>query len=275
MKRVLIGSLSKVLSLVVLTSSIAFSSCEKEKNVDSLPDNFTYTVDDHQKPPVNNNTFSVLIDFESFDVPTDSFLNGSVRSGKFVLGELTFTNDYDTTYSSWSGFACSNIKDSTTAGYGNQYASYAGSGANNSSNYMVYYPGFSGVHAIKFSTPRIIDSIKVTNSTYSALSMKIGDAFTKRFGGVSYTDQDSFMLTIKAYGASGNYLNKKIDFFLADYRASSSNLDYIVKAWININLSSLGSLSELRFDFTSSDNGQFGMNTPSYFCLDNISYKKN
>ena len=61
-----------------------------------------------------------------------------------------------------------------------------------------------------------------------------------------------------------------VDFYLADYRYADSSQDYIVNAWEYIDLSSLGSVDELSFSLSSSDNGSFGMNTPNYFAIDNI-----
>jgi hypothetical protein len=39
-------------------------------------------------------------------------------------------------------------------------------------------------------------------------------------------------------------------------------------------LSPLGSVAEIVFDMQSSDSGMYGMNTPSYFCFDNLAIKK-
>ena len=38
-----------------------------------------------------------------------------------------------------------------------------------------------------------------------------------------------------------------------------------------MDLSSLGEVSSIEFVLTSSDNGEWGMNTPTYFCLDGLS----
>ncbi|HKK78414.1 MAG TPA: DUF4465 domain-containing protein, partial [Phaeodactylibacter sp.] len=44
----------------------------------------------------------------------------------------------------------------------------------------------------------------------------------------------------------------------------------IVEDWTYLELSSLGNADSLLFTLSSTDNGQFGMNTPAYFCIDNI-----
>jgi len=70
------------------------------------------------------------------------------------------------------------MTDTITAGWGNQYSSVTGSGANNSATYGVYYPQGS----ITSNGWLVFDSIKLTNTTYAALSMRDGDAFAKKFG---------------------------------------------------------------------------------------------
>ena len=62
-----------------------------------------------------------------------------------------------------------------------------------------------------------------------------------------------------------------INVYLADYQFSDNSLDYIIKDWTWVDLTSLGASDSLSFSLSSSDNGMFGMNTPAYFCLDNFS----
>jgi len=66
---------------------------------------------------------------------------------------------------------------------------------------------------------------------------------------------------------------KSIEFYLADYRFDDNSKDYIVQNWTNLDLSSLGKVNKLAFRFSSTDNGSWGMNTPSYVCLDNLKYE--
>jgi len=109
----------------------------------------------------------------------------------------------------------------------------------------------------------------VTNNAYAYYSMRDGDAFAKKFGGPSGNDPDFFLLTIKKY-RNGVLGPDSVDFYLADYRFADNSRDYIVKEWTFVNLSSLGEVDSLLFTLTSSDVGVFGMNTPAYFCIDQI-----
>lgn len=99
--------------------------------------------------------------------------------------------------------------------------------------------------------------------------MRDGDSFAKQFGGATGNDEDSLVLTIKKY-LNGSLSTEKVDFYLADFRFSDNTQDYIVDEWTYVDLSSLGQADSLSFTLSSSDNGQFGMNTPAYFCIDEV-----
>ncbi|MFM2394155.1 MAG: hypothetical protein RLZZ546_2137, partial [Bacteroidota bacterium] len=116
----------------------------------------------------------------------------------------------------------------------------------------------------------VINGLYITNSTYAALSMKNGDAFSKAFGGITGKDPDFFLLTIKKWN-DGILQKDSINFYLADYRFSDDSKDYIIDKWTYLDLSALGRVDSLQFSLSSSDNGAFGMNTPSYFCIDEVS----
>jgi len=226
------------------------------------------------------NSNAQTADFENLILSPESYWDGSDLSGlhnngefysEFTSSDCIFPNLYDTTWGApgyWlGGFAYSNMTDTITSGVGNQYSARAGSGEN-SSNYVVSQNNSSikinniaGYNAITLS---------VNNSTYAYNSMRDGDAFAKKFGGPTGDDPDWFKLTIKAY-SSGNYLDS-LDFYLADFRFSNNSLDYIIKDWSNITLPPTSNpIDSVYFELSSSDTGTWGMNTPGFFCIDNIS----
>lgn len=213
-----------------------------------------------------------VVDFESLTIPSSGYENGQNLSGGFILPPLFFENNYDTAFSSWSGFAYSNQQDSTTAGYLAQYASRAGKGALGSSNYAVSFINYlTGTSVIRNQNLNMkINGFYITNNTYAALDMKNGSTYSKQFGGVSGNDSDYFILKIKNY-LHGQVLDT-LDFYLADYRFSNNSQDYIVNDWLYVDVSNFDFTDSLVFSLVSSDNGQFGMNTPAYFCIDEISY---
>jgi hypothetical protein len=61
-----------------------------------------------------------------------------------------------------------------------------------------------------------------------------------------------------------------VEFYLADFRFTDNSKDYIIKEWKWVDLTSLGNVDSLVFAMSSSDVGQYGMNTPAYFCIDDL-----
>jgi len=205
-----------------------------------------------------------------------AYWNGSDGSGGFISGDVWFTNQYTSGF--WSGWAYSNTKDTTTPGPTNQYSAITGGGVNGSSNYgIAYISSWTGDHAQLYfginsgNYAQQVAGAYITNTTYAYLSMKNGDQFAKKFGGEDGTDPDWFKLTI--YGLDSNYermSDNYVEFYLADYRFDDPSQDYIVDEWVWVDLSSLGPVYSLEFDLSSSDVGAYGMNTPAYFAMDNL-----
>ena len=205
--------------------------------------------------------------FEDIILPPDSIYNGSDGSGGFYSGEIWFPNEFNAEYNVWSGFAVSNMKDTITSGYGNQYSAITGMGAENSENYGVIY--CSGELTLEFEEPVKIEGFYITNSVYAYLDMLNGSGFTKKFGGMNGNDPDYFKLLLSGTDADGQK-TEVVEFFLADFRSDSSQEDYIVRKWLWLDLTSLGIVKEIHFSMESSDTGDWGMNTPAYFCIDSF-----
>lgn len=220
---------------------------------------------------VSASTFAQTVStFENLPLEPDSFWNGSDLSGGFVNGNTFFRNDYDATFQTWSGFAYSNIKDSTTSGFGNQYSAITASGFSGSSNYAVAMD-YDNVTASfsPFAEQTYVEGFYVTNNTYAYLSMRDGDLFAKKFGGVDGNEPDWFKLTVNGW-LNGVQKEQEVEFYLADFRFSDNSQDYIVRDWQWVNLLPLGPVDSIRFSLSSSDVGSWGMNTPGYFCIDNF-----
>ena len=203
-------------------------------------------------------------------VALESADNGSSGSGGFSSGPVFLNNDYNPTWGSWSGWSVSNSTDVTTPGHLNQYSAISGGGALDSSTYFVASAyGFPALPRITVSEGFSFESLMVTNTTYATLSMQEGDTFAKKFGGETGDDADYFLLTIEGFDSSDSSVGT-VDFYLADYRFSDNDQDYLVSDWSLVDVSSLSSASSLVFSLSSSDVGDFGMNTPAYFALDQL-----
>lgn len=212
----------------------------------------------------------VIADFENFNIPLDTFNNGQMASGGFESGGVILSNSYDQTWDAWSGFSISTMRDTLSAGFTNQYSSIVGGGVNGSDAYATSFVlGQSIIKTNGVSKGGVVNGCYLTNATYTFLSMRDGDMFAKKFGGISGDDPDFFKVIIKKY-KNGILGPDSIEFFLADYRFDNSDEDYLIDEWTFVDLSSLGEVDSLSFTLKSSDNGSFGMNTPAYFCIDNI-----
>ncbi len=173
----------------------------------------------------------------------------------------------------WGGFTYSDVNDTTTAGFGNQFAVYGdGKDRSGSGVYGIgYIDAWNGINpTVSFASAVAVNGFYVNNTTYAALDMLTGSSFSKKFGGVSGNDEDWFKLTVQGFDAGSSSLGS-VDFYLADYRFADNGQDYILNDWTFVDLSGLGSdVSSLKFSLSSSDTGGLGMNTPSYFAIDDM-----
>lgn len=217
-----------------------------------------------------------LVNFENLVLPSaESFYNGSDGAGGFTSMGINFSNDYNQTGNYWSGFVYSNTTDITTPGFANQYSAFAGSGADASEKYAICYP----TGKITFPTIGKPQSVKLTNTTYAGISMRDGDTFGKVFGSANDAQgqpdgtngEDFFKLIIYGLNAEDDTVST-IEVFLADFRFVDDNLDFILNTWSTVDLTSLGDVVAMQFGLVSSDIGGFGMNTPAYFAMDDLSF---
>lgn len=228
----------------------------------------------------NREQETIVADFENLHLGSDSYWNGSDGSGMFTSGKIRFPNSFNPDWGSWSGWAYSNMANDSTPGFSNQYSAITASGydplASEGTNYGVSWVPTDWITSQTIpvtlfftdTAAHLVTGCYVTNSTYTALSMEMGDDFSKKFGGETGNDPDWLQLSIWGYRNGAE--TDTIDFFLADYRFENNLLDHIVKSWEWVDLFSLDSIDSLKFNLSSSDVGLYGMNTPAYFCIDHI-----
>ncbi len=207
-----------------------------------------------------------VADFETFTLSPNSFYKDT-NSVDWQTSNAVFQYDWDKGFNYWSGgFSYTNKNDSSNGGFMNLYNCITYKGYNNSNFYATGQAG--GV--IKLKSPNnYVNGFYITNTTYAWKSMKSGDSFAKKFGGPTGNDPDWFKVTVKGY-LGGTMKPDSSVFYLADYRFSNNNLDYIEKNWQYLSCANLGNVDSLKFFLYSSDNGSFGMNTPAYFSIDNF-----
>ncbi|MCS7305531.1 MAG: DUF4465 domain-containing protein [Thermoguttaceae bacterium] len=211
---------------------------------------------------------------------------------------------YGWDYTWWYGVTYSNHTWSGTppAGLGGQYTAYppggtgGPGGAGGSANYAVFFctadwdgQNYGQTYSFTLDLPqgKQILGLSVANNCYVWNTLKNGDpyGFSRKFGYLDangdgdYNDPgdyagnypDYFLLRIIGLDGSGQPIAASpVDVYLADYRFENSQQDYILESWLNVNLSGLAGAEKLLFRLSSTDVGQYGMNTPAYFLVDNI-----
>lgn len=210
--------------------------------------------------------------FEDLNLPPESYWNGSDESGGFTSADLRFNNLYDPNWDSWEGFSYSNITDQLTPEIAGQYNAITGAGQGGSANYAICFVGWTEPPTVTLDTAGIVYGLYVTNNNTTYYSLLNGSLFAKKFGGFTGNDPDWLLLTITGKDADGTHTGT-VDFYLADYRFADNTADYIVETWEYIDLTSLGQVKNLAFSLSSSDVGDWGMNTPAYFGLDTVMFQ--
>jgi hypothetical protein len=200
---------------------------------------------------------AAVIDLEDLPLSTESYWNGSDGSGAFTSGNATFSNSYNAEWGSWEGFSYSNLTDTTTEGYAGQYSAIANGGASNTETYVIgYCSAFAASPpTVTFFSEQAVTGAYVTNNTYAYYSMLNGDQFAKKF-----EKDDWFTLAITGKDANGG-VTGTVNFNLATGAT-------IINTWEWVDLSTLGTVKSVEFTLSSSDTGDYGMNTPAYFCMD-------
>ena len=208
------------------------------------------------------------VSFENVLTGGNNVYNGSDNAGGFTSGPLYFRNSYDAQFQSWSGFGASAQIDTSNGTFSNQYSCFAGEAKSGSTFGIAYYFGRVFFRNPNPGTPLKLNGLSYTNSTWAAKVMRNGDAFSKKFGGQSGNDPDYFAL--KVFNHYNGQVTDTAILYLADYRFADNSQDYIVKAWREATFNFSQPFDSIGFELESTDVGAFGMNTPAYFCVDDI-----
>lgn len=201
----------------------------------------------------------------------NTYKNDFQPANGFTTGGFSLNNNYDPTNGSWSSFSVSSMVDNTFGGndLSHQYGAYAplganGTGAGGSATYGVAYNFSQGDAIINLPSGVNPYSIDITNTTYTAQSITQGDQFARAFHQGDYLELN--ILGFSGLNGTGTQVGD-VPFFLADFRGSTLQL---VSNWTTVSLITLSGAESLEFNLTSTDVGQFGVNTPTYFAVDNI-----
>ena len=233
--------------LAIILPCVIFVSCDKED----------------EEPP-EEAPYDVIIDFQDVTFPEGlKYNNNSGSAGKFTEGIVSFQNHYEFVqddewgdYIYWYGFAYSQKHDVTTPGYENEFSVYALNDDENNKFMVGYFAPWEGKSIdITFSQPVKDLSFDVANTTWVALAMKDGIFPARKF-----TESDWFELTIKVTSTEA----------IETIKIKLGDGTKITNMWNNIQVKS-NNIIKLEFSLDSTDTDDFfGINTPTYFCIDNI-----
>ena len=189
-----------------------------------------------------------------FIYPADTVV--FLESGNFqVQQSVAWGGSYVT------GAVVSNRTDTKFESYLDANKSIAG-GAYAGKNYVVWYNDAWDPGVIKLKAAAVVPGMYVCNNVYAYNSMKNGD----NFAGAPFGADDYFTLTING-SLNGQVVDAQVEFDLA--RGTD-----IVTTWTYVDLSKLGKVDALSFTMTGSRTGELGVNTPTYFCIDNLGATK-
>ena len=163
-----------------------------------------------------------------------------------------------------------NLPEGKYGWYELQFANPIG-GHNNSKNFCVHngyadffniqqYNGKLAWFSFKDGKEQVVDHMYVTNTCYFLNSVTYGDGFNQAAG-------DNTYVKIIAYGYDANdEATGEAEFYLVNGK------DNILTTWEKFDLSSLGKVNKIVFNFAASadQSGSYGLNCPAYFAYDDV-----
>ncbi len=213
--------------------------------------------------------------FDTYSLSPNSYYQNNAGSD-FGTGGNTFQYGWNSIWNGWeSGTAYTNVNDTVNGTYANLYGCIPGI-AFSGNNYATTQ---SGALVTFSNNTTAVSGFYITNTTYAWKVIKSGNMFSRRFGDTTGTGSgtsipqgqypDWFKVLVRGY-RGGNMLTDSVECYLADYRATGTVNDYVIKNWQFVNCISLGQVDSIRFEMKSSDNSFGFMNTPGFFSMDNF-----
>lgn len=181
---------------------------------------------------------------------------------------LVECNSYFSNWGFGGGFTYTNTTDVTTPGYSNLSA-ITGKGKDGSVYLTVALSNPTKLTNLQAATYQFKGAY-ITNTTYAYLAVKDGNDGSGYVKG-PFEDGDYFTVTAIGHAVSGEEVGRST-FYLADYRDGKSS---VVNTWEWFDWTPLANAAYVTFEMESTDTGDYGMNTPNYFCLDGITLVEN
>ena len=274
--------MKKVLSfaLMALTLGYVFVSCDEEKltpedekkptptdTIQTTPKDTNQVTPTDTVPnvPADTVSYTLSISLEKADsiyLGTDTTIStGTYYRQDIIIEPFVLSHSF----ASWGfgeGFTYTSCSNDTTPGYSNLSAITKRGVKTNA--YFTSNAGFWETPAeITFKDGKAYNAKEcyVTNSTYAYLAIKNQNDGNATPYVKEWTDEDWFKLTITGY--NDTVKTDTVQFLLAD------GLN-IVNTWQKVDLTKLGKVTKIIFSLSSTDEAYGFMNTPAYFCLDQL-----
>lgn len=146
-----------------------------------------------------------------------------------------------------------------------------GAGHNGSNNFVMVYESTSmrttGSMTLPEGKERTFNDLWVCNSSYTYGNIVEGNAFSAV---PKLKDAKGwFKLIVKAYRSGAEEPAAQDEIYLADYRTGEG---FCLDQWTNFDLVNIKkqAVNRIDFHFEGSDVGDFGLNTPTYVCIDDV-----
>lgn len=216
---------------------------------------------------------------------TTEYWNGGIAISNWCIRKNVDGNTHDWWYSYLNQCSVYNISSGEDVRQG-------GAGAGGSDNFAVVYgyvdaynTAYMNYPEITFDVAGTVSDLWICNTAYTYGVIMNGnhwdddedDGWTGTAVPLkTLVDKDGKKgyLRVDAYGFNGEAPTNSgnpVSIYLADYNADADTGN-VITTWKEWNLSQLGNVTKIRFNVVGNDSGQYGLNTPAYFCLDDIHY---
>lgn len=219
-----------------------------------------YTATDAYGAGIEYNTENIMDSTYSEDY---AYMFIYTNDADIMLSHLISGNSWGGTY--WDGFTLSKKNTDT----GNQFECVAKGGLEGEGTpfvvgyYSEYYAnnntdGYTTSNFIEFSEDYYPKEVYICQSSNTLKALKEGMTPARPF-----TDKDTLALIITGINKQYEEVGESVVYYLAVDGKFNQN-------WDKVDLSSIGLCRGISFRMTSTDKGQLGINTPTYFVLDGL-----
>ena len=247
---------------MLLLTAFVFTACNDDDKKEIIVVGF------NDKLTTANTTFSTDLGVEDTSNPYGSTFVYQFKDSNSAVELNHIYSDWSYGPSFSGGFTYTNTNDKTTPGFSNISAITA-----TGKTGAVYLTSNTSEFSVARITNLKSNDFKfkgawVTNTTYAYLAVIEGkDGYLDQ---TKFNDGDWFILTATGFSADNKEVGK-VDFYLADFRNGKKEA---INTWKWFDWSAIAHAEYIKFTMSSSDTGEYGMNTPAYFCLDDITLEE-